>query len=519
MVGLADIPCLGKIVERVSDATVDSLFRGCGYMFCYKDLVKVLDKEIQKLNIQEERVSAKTVEKRADGKIIKGHVLEWQKEVEAIQKNAKEFTEKYKKRSSWREAEHKAKRVTELYDSGKDLLSNEIAYLPPVENLPTTDTMFQDFESRKDAFRKVWEALVTEGSSRILGIYGMPGVGKTRMMEQIWKEAKEKKIFDKVTRADVGNEKLDVIELQKQIASHLDCHYESSDDKKHRANQLKNSIVNGGKILVILDDVWREIPLDDIGIPTDDGCRVNILLTSRKEDACLRNNCKHPVNITTLEVDKAWDLFRNTVGACQIDSLQDESLVKKVCKKCGGLPLLIHAVGKALQFTSHDSWKDALRQLEKGKFENIAGIDSEVYACVKLSIDRLPDDAKSCLFLCSLYREDADIQIKKLIQIATSSLVDDGESRIRAMFNILRSSSLLLDTQEDHVIKLHDLIRDVARSIAARDPKYAFLLVKSSSRLPDTADYCTRKFLHLQLETNICCFPNDLVCQNCKCCG
>lgn len=45
----------------------------------------------------------------------------------------------------------------------------------------------------------------------------MPGVGKTRMMEQIWKEDKDKKLFDKVTRADVGGEKLDVIKLQNQI--------------------------------------------------------------------------------------------------------------------------------------------------------------------------------------------------------------------------------------------------------------------------------------------------------------
>lgn len=48
----------------------------------------------------------------------------------------------------------------------------------------------------------------------------MPGVGKTRMVEQIWEEAMEKKIFDKVTGADVGFGKLDVVKLQNQIAGY-----------------------------------------------------------------------------------------------------------------------------------------------------------------------------------------------------------------------------------------------------------------------------------------------------------
>lgn len=39
----------------------------------------------------------------------------------------------------------------------------------------------------------------------------MSGVGKTRIMEQTWKEAKEKGVFDNVARVKIGNEKLDVI--------------------------------------------------------------------------------------------------------------------------------------------------------------------------------------------------------------------------------------------------------------------------------------------------------------------
>lgn len=80
------------------------------------------------------------------------------------------------------------------------------------------------------------------------------------------------------------------------------------------------------------------------------------------------------------------------------------------------------------------------------------------------------------------------------------------------MVDVLRSFSLLLDCREDHIMKLHDLIRYVARSIAVRNPKFAFSLVRCASWLPDYANYSTRKLLHLHLEKNEFCFPDGLVC-------
>ncbi|KAL8115926.1 disease resistance protein UNI-like [Apium graveolens] len=535
MVGLSDIPCLGKVVDRLSDAIYEAGFRQLRYMFCYKDLLKDLDSKIVTLKIEEVRVSRKADEERANGKRLEDHVLKWLNDVGKFQHSVKEFPEIYKNKPSWRfihrlplpnpvsrfrlgrDAVQKTRRVIQLTDSGKELQANEIAYLPLVENVPKTDTAFQNFQSRKDAYRKLWEALLTEGDPQILGIYGMPGVGKTRIMEQIWVEAKDKGIFNKVTRANLSSEKLDVIKLQNDLAGYLHCHFISQDNVDHRASQLKNSLMNGGKILVILDDVWREIPLDIIGIPYDDsngskGCK--ILFISREEDVCLRNNCKHPVKIAPLTSKEAWDLLNNTVGTGTIDSLQDESLAKKVCNKCAGLPLIIHAVGKALKFMSHNLWKDALEQLENCEIENVPGIGPEVYACLKVSFDNLVEDAKPCLLLCSIFPEDADIPIKTLIQLAIGSqLVHGGRSRVPAMVDILKSSSLLLESKYEEHFKLHDIMRDVARSIAVKDPKYAFLFLRCGLRFPDNSgyDYDTRKVLHLQLEKNDFHFDNDLV--------
>lgn len=149
-------------------------------------------------------------------------------------------------------------------------------------------------------------------------------------------------------------------------------------------------------------------------------------------------------------------------------------------------------------------------KLRKGKFENIAGIYPHSYACVAWSIDRLPSDAKLCIFLCSLFPEDAEIHIKTLVQLATGlQLIPDGESTVRAMVDILMIHTLPLEGKR-HFVKLHDIIRDVARSIAAKD--YAFLFARCGSRLPYNADYVTQKLLHLDLERADVYFHDDLVC-------
>ncbi|KAL1834474.1 hypothetical protein ACET3Z_004125 [Daucus carota] len=197
MVGLSDIPFVGKALDRVSDVAVDAVFRGFRYMFCYKDGINDLNTEIEKLGIQMDNMSRKATAEKANGKKIDHRVLKWQKDVEDIQERAKTSFEAYKNRSSWkcisclpiakpdsrfrlgREAVQISKKVIKLTDIGKELLVNEIAHMPPVENLPKSDTEFQNFQSRKDAYEELWEALETESDSPILGIYGMPGVGKT----------------------------------------------------------------------------------------------------------------------------------------------------------------------------------------------------------------------------------------------------------------------------------------------------------------------------------------------------
>ncbi|KAL1824724.1 hypothetical protein ACET3Z_011502 [Daucus carota] len=518
MVGLSDIPFVGKTIDRISDATVEAVFRKLKYMISYRALIGDLISEIEKVNTEEASVSAAADAARADGKIIYADLFKWQLEVAEIQASYNELVETYENRSSClpipnpvsrfrlgREAVVKARRVSELTALGKDLLAREIAFRPP----------YHDFESRKDPYDKLWEGLVNQESPLIHAIYGAPGVGITEMTRKIQQEVLKQNIFDKVAFAIVGRDRLDIINLQNQIADHLGCHFESRDDVGHRASQLSGCLLNSGRILVIFHDVWTRIQFDVIGIPWDDGSSsmgCKILLTSRNPSVCLLNNCRDPTQIRPLTMIEAWDLFKNTVGISDFGVYKN--LAMKVCKKCEGHPLIISALGKALRCKPLDSWGDTLLQLDCGEIGFSLEMEPIIYSCFNLIIDELPDDAKSCLLLCSLFPDNAEIHIGKLIQLATASqLVLDGESRVCTMVDEL-SSSMLLDYTDFHEIKMHRPVRDWARSIAIKDPKYAFQFARCGPGLPDHCDYGTRKFLFIDMQIDDVYFPDDLVCPN-----
>lgn len=537
MVGLNDIPCVGTALNQISEATVGAAKRECSYLLYYKRNFTTLEDEFKELGIQQEQMIIRILRDRDDAKIIQKHVVIWQNEVDDLNRQIEDFKKRYQDRPYWfkcfrsrsfpnlysrfqlgREAVKKTVTVTALTKRTKEYLSGEISNHPSFGYSPKSSTDYMDFRSRKNAYSKMLEALKNEDGPTILGIYGMPGVGKTRMMEEASKQSMGEGVFHKVARADVS-QVVDVQKLQGQLARDINLHFPPEADEKQRASLLEIRFREGTKFLVIFDDVWGKVPLNEIGIPFGDvsinGCK--ILLTSRTQDACDNNKCKDVIKIGILEKGEAWELFKKNVDASTLDSLSDKNLVMDVCEQCGGLPLVIVALGNALQNKPEVSWRDALAQLKNSDLENIGGIDPKMCAGLKLSFKHLPKDSKSCLLLSSLFVEDAEIQFEELFKLVKGSgllkdydTIEDARIRVGSMVANLKSSSLLLGGQDD-TVKLHDIVRDVARSIAATDQEYAFLSKSCGSQWPDADDCSGRKLIDLRFKSSLVDFPEDMV--------
>ncbi|XP_028085439.1 disease resistance protein SUMM2-like [Camellia sinensis] len=379
----------------------------------------------------------------------------------------------------------------------------------------SSSTYYANFESRELIFNNIMAAL-QDSDVKMIGVYGTGGVGKTTMVEEIGKQVKNG-LFDEVLVAVVSQD-ANVSNIQGQLADRLSLKLKG-EIEVGKANELWNRLNNGKKNLIILDDIWQELNLKTIGIPITDGnncCKV--VITSRIRGVLEKMHVDRYVPMRVLLEKEAWAPFKTKVGN-SVDSPELHDMANAVCKECGGLPVAILAVGAALKDKKKYVWEDELDQFKDSMLKNIAGIDPKVYASLKLSYHRLESsDAKSCFLLCCFFPEDANISIEVLARrcIARSLLGQNRNTlirashRVRIVVDILEDACLLLEGKDENFVKMHDVIRDVALSIAKDDGKE--ILVKHGDKKWPEKDTCESSSAMSLRFDNTLELPGDLLC-------
>ncbi|KAH1063257.1 hypothetical protein J1N35_028244 [Gossypium stocksii] len=217
-----------------------------------------------------------------------------------------------------------------------------------------TSTDFMDSESSKSALNQIMEAIKVVN---MIGLHGMPGVGKTTLAKEVGKHGREQKLFDKVVMFTMSQNP-DINKIQHKVAAMFDLKFQT-DIEDTRAEELFRSMQGMNKILVIVHDLWEEFKLESIGIPFGDdhkGCK--ILLTTPQQQVCSKMKCQKEIQLDILSKDEAWVLFRDQAALEDDCSILNE-VAKEVAGECKGLPLAIVTVAKALKGEGLDGWKAA----------------------------------------------------------------------------------------------------------------------------------------------------------------
>ncbi|VVA31551.1 PREDICTED: disease resistance [Prunus dulcis] len=490
--------CISTASKMVEEPMV-LIGRQLGFLIYYDSNIESLKDALKKLDDKKNDVQRSVDAAKRNGATIKDQVQSWLKDVNKIFSEVQELENEVntQRRCLYglcpslksryylsRKAKKIAQRVLDLkLDEG---LSNNVANPAPLQQLGSTISSegFKGFESRKDVMNDVLSALRNE-KTRIIGICGMGGVGKTTMVREIKEIIKRlqgtNKLFDDVVMSTVSAT-VNIGKIQTEIAESLDMKLveESESIRARRLHERIKQESESKRILIILDDVWSELKLQDVGIPFGDheGCK--ILLTSRNEEVCKVMGCKDDIfGVQALNKEEAWELFRATVGE-SLDNNPDLSHVAKlIVDECKGLPIAIITVGKALlPSNGKHEWNTALQELKNSLPENIPGMEPEVYSCIKLSYDKLDsDEVKSCFLLCCLFPEDYDVPIEYLVRYGlgratfrNTNTAEDVRNKVHSFVGQLKRRYLLLDSEKEECIKMHDIVRDVAISIASKDP-------------------------------------------------
>ncbi|KAG5551733.1 hypothetical protein RHGRI_009969 [Rhododendron griersonianum] len=548
---------LDKIVENIVGTVFQSVGRHVGFLFHYKQILKNLEDEMNNFQELRSTIEGKVNEAKVRGEAIDNNVLIWLKDVDETKQGVDKFmVDKIVKENMMcfnfscpnfisryrlsKEAEKKVDRVKHHTEKGSNIGTVSHPREAPSEVVFPSSGDYERFYSRDKVFEDIVKAL-KDPEVNMIGVYGTGGVGKTTMVTKVAEQVKKDGTFDEVVIAIVSQD-ANVKKIQGQLADRLNPRLDlihSGETEVGRAIGLWNRLDNGKKNLIILDDVWQELNLNKIGIPiTDRNKSCKVVLTSRNRNVWKNMDVKE-FAIKILSKEESWALFQKKVGN-YVDADQElRQIAWAVCEECQGLPVAINAIGAALKGKDMYAWRDALDKLKNSMLKDIEGIDQKVYASLKWSYDQLDsEDAKSCFLLCCLFPEDARIPIDDLVRYYMAGRtfhrdqkpdsLERALDRVRTVVSTLISCCLLLDenypedfltmlAEEDfltmhaeEVVKMHDVVRDVAISMA-KGEKYSFLVKHGVKDWPEKATYEQCSVISLR-SRDMREFPDELVC-------
>ncbi|KAL5853780.1 hypothetical protein ACOSQ3_008898 [Xanthoceras sorbifolium] len=489
---------------KVSEYFVAPITVPFRYMWNYKSYLEHLKKEVENLDGTRNSVQHSVEDAIRKGEEIEKHVQSWLPRAENIIREASELVNEdnhqqanlqcfrgfscpnLKKRYQLsKEAAGKLKDVVGLKQTAAEFKQVSYRTIPEQTCLQPIKG-HQDFESRNSILKDVINALSTSDVNMV-GIYGMGGVGKTTLAKQVATQAKRDRLFDKIIFVEVS-ESPDIKNIQGVIADNLGLQF-TEDTTSGRANRLCDRLKKEEKILLILDNIWGSIDFEKVGIPFENDRKgLKLLLTTRNRNV-LTNMVDSQRNfpIQTLNDEDAWSFFKSITGT-RVEQPDLNFTALQVAKACGGMPVAIVTIARALKEKGENEWKSALRELQTPPLESIGGITKEVYTSIKLSYNYLETkELKEIFLLCSRMGRTNDASVRDLFRYGWGlglfkkfNTMEEALCNVYTSVNQLKATSLLLDTPESEEFDtydtpnserfaMHDVICYVARTIASMD--------------------------------------------------
>ncbi|ESR61142.1 hypothetical protein CICLE_v10018143mg [Citrus x clementina] len=250
-----------SVTQPITEKIVDVLFNPTVRQFGYLSLRTEAKKLTDRRNDLQAEIGAAT----RNGEAIKDEVQRWPDKVDEIIPTAENVLEDEVKvnkkclgglcvdlKSRYklsREAEEKTLAISGLMADGN--FGKDVSRPAPPPAIISSSEGFCAFRSRESAMKDIMEAMKNENVS-IIGICGMGGVGKTTLVKEIQKQAKEMKMFDEVPMA-VVSQTPSITKIQDEIAGWLGIKELPDNDELLRASLLCKRIEKQ-RVLVILDD-------------------------------------------------------------------------------------------------------------------------------------------------------------------------------------------------------------------------------------------------------------------------
>ncbi|XP_075658227.1 putative disease resistance protein At4g27220 isoform X2 [Castanea sativa] len=467
-----------SIASKIAEYSVAPVGQWLCYSFQYDNNIKNMTDQVNNLRATRDGMQNRVKAAENNVENIAADVDLWLKKVDDIMEKAKEVLEadEEKKNSSqgaclnWKLRHKHSKTAKKMLLEIDKLLKNvnfdHFSQRPASQDLVTSTYMdYMTFNSRISIMKDIMVAL-GDADINLIGVWGMPGVGKSTLVKEVAKKVKEEKLFDEVAISIVKpNSSLE--KIQTEITETLDLRLDK-ETLGERARLLNARLTkdNNKKRLVILDDIWEKLDLEKIGIPPK-GCKV--VVTSRNKDILTSQmGTQKDFGLHILPKEEAWSLFEKMSG----NSLKDSNLRSKaveVSTACEGLPLALVTVATTLKNKHFPEWEDALQQLKSPNSEGV------MYSAIELSYNYLESQELQPFFLlCAQIgsRISYAYLLKRCFGLRLFhgiNTLEKTRNRIYTLLRSLKDSGLLLDGPDiSKYVRMHDRVLDAALSIASK---------------------------------------------------
>ena len=280
---------LEKIGDKIFDCVFAALGRKLDYLIHCKSNFDNLEPQVKNLQEARDRVRRDCDMAKNDVQTIEADVQTWLTRSDGIIAEAEEFIRnngqaKMTCCNGWcpnlKSRYQVSKNAIEIGLKVKEIKDEEkfdgVGYRksPQVVETAISNTGYEAFESRMQTLTGVLEALKDPKINRI-GVYGMGGVGKTMLAKEVVKQAQKDQLFDKYLFLVVSKDPV-LKNIQREMAEQLGLKLEVESESV-RGDQLRERLKQEKKTLIIIDDIWKHLNLEDLGISFGDdqkGCKL-----------------------------------------------------------------------------------------------------------------------------------------------------------------------------------------------------------------------------------------------------
>ncbi|PKI32839.1 hypothetical protein CRG98_046770, partial [Punica granatum] len=465
----------GDALKTIISHTIDPAGRQLGYILCYKSNIDELNSDMKSLVDAKVRLQHRVEEATLKGERTESDVRRWLSEAETHTGNARKLIEGKRKASCFyfipnpvarhqlgRKAKKEALTIRGHCEKGnfeqKQISYHDAQATGAAAAAPSPSESAQllvPLESRALIVTKIMEAL-EDNNVRRIGVHGMGGVGKTTLLDEVERKAKESNKFNEVIRKlisknpNVGVIGAEILHILGMLDKKDDGRGSAEKDGRGSAEQNgRGSAEQDGrgsgkkKAFIILDDLWEELHLKRIGIEDSyENVEVKLLLTSRKQDLLAEKmDCRPNLHLPHLSPEETAKLFAAIAGN-EFRDPKTDTLAAKLVDKCGGLPILILPLARMLKNEAFSTLKEAVEHINKSE---------AAYSTLELSYQSLEEEKYKELFLLCGLMGNQNIPVRNLLKYSIglgsfggTNVVERARREMVESLRKLKASSLLL---------------------------------------------------------------------------